>query len=154
MLEYVKALIIKFIMSTAVIWLVLGLNYGVPFGHIIMLSLIITLVAFVLGDLMILPRFENWGATLADFLLVFAAVSLYSTNFTNENFPLLNVAATIAILISIGEIFFHKYVDRHILYSDDTVGHRRDNYTIEDSRLNTEFSKEVDPLRDDAQKKR
>ncbi|MBO1005869.1 YndM family protein [Pseudogracilibacillus auburnensis] len=150
-MDYVKALIIKFIMCTAVIWIVLGAFYGVNFGQILMLSLIITGVSFVLGDLFILPKFENWGATIADFIIVFAIVWLYGANFINENIPLLTAAAITAAIIAIGEIFFHRYVDSRILHVDDRTDNRdNDNYIdIDHSELKTEFGEEIDPVPND-----
>lgn len=146
-MEYVKALIIKFILCTAVVWLVLGAYYGVRFSHVLMLGLILTVVSFVIGDLFILPRFENWGATIADFLLVFATVWLYGVNVIPGNFPVLTGAAVVAILISIGEVFFHRYMDIRVLHVDDSTINRDDPKTR--PTLNTEFGKEITPLDDD-----
>lgn len=154
-MDYVKALIIKLLMCTAVIWFVLGVMYNVNFGHVITLSLFITIASFILGDIFLLPKFENWGATIADFILVFAAVWIYSANFINVNFSLLNAAAITAIIIAIGEIFFHQYVDRHILHVDDRIIIRDDdNRDIRQSELKTEFGEEIDPAPDDEHDKR
>jgi len=148
-LDYVKALIIKFVMCLAVLWIVMGVFYGVRFGHIFTLSLIITPVAFILGDLYILRRFENWGATIADFFLVLAAVWFYSVNFTNIVFPFLTAAAISAVLISVGEIFFHRYVDSHILHVDDDTIDRERQMNIDNRNLQTEFGEEIEPSPED-----
>lgn len=147
-MDYVKALVIKFVMCLAVLWIVLGVFYNVDFGHILALSLIITPVSFILGDLFILSRFENWGATIADFILVMAVVWLYSINFINEAFPYITAAALSALIISVGEIFFHRYVDRHILHVDDRTVSRDDQRNI-DRSLQTEFGEEIDPPPED-----
>src|SRR5690625_2607381 len=148
-LDYVKALIIKFVMCLAVLWIVLGVFYNVNFGHVLTLSLIITPVAFILGDLLILRRFENWGATIADFFLVLAVVWLYTVNFSNEVFPFLTAAALSAILITIGEIFFHRYVDSHILHVQDDSVDRDRQMNIDNRNLQTEFGEEINPPPED-----
>src|SRR5690625_3132658 len=146
LMEYVKALLIKFVMTTAVLWVVLGAFYGASFASIFILSLIIAGLSFVLGDLFILPKFENWGATISDFLLVFLAVWLYSANVAIVNYPAITAAAMSAILISIGEVFFHKYVDSHILNVDDRTGGRTQPPRTTEDHLQTEFGDEIDPL--------
>src|SRR5690625_1136183 len=151
-LDYVKALIIKYVMCLAVLWLVLGVFYNVAFGHIFALSLILTPVTFILGDLFILPRIENWGATIADFLMVFAVVWFYSAYFINETFPALTAAALSALIISVGEIFFHRYVDNRILHvQDDTIDRDR-QMNIGNRNLQTEFGEEIDPPTKDEDK--
>ncbi|MEI3613227.1 YndM family protein [Pseudogracilibacillus sp. SO30301A] len=141
-MDYVKALVIKFVMCLAVLWLVLGVFYNVSFGHILTLSIILTPVSFILGDLFILRRFENWGATIADFLMVFAIVWFYGAYFINVTFPVITAAALSALIISVGEIFFHRYVDNHILHVEDDT---RDRGRRGDRNLQTEFGEEIDP---------
>src|SRR5699024_9326733 len=137
-----KAIILKYVMITVILWLVLGAFYGAAIGQVLLLSAIITGVSFILGDLFILSKFENWGAVLADFFIVLLAVWLYSSTFIMGSIPSLNAAAFSAIFISIGEVFFHKYVDKHILNIDDRTGGRGPEDV--GSQLQTEFSKEMD----------
>lgn len=144
-MDYVKALVIKFVMCLAVLWLVLGVFYNVGFGHILTLSIILTPVTFILGDLFILRRFENWGATIADFLMVFAVVWFYGAYFINVTFPVITAAALSALIISVGEIFFHRYVDNHILHVEDDKRDRDRRANIDDRNLQTEFGEEIDP---------
>ena len=143
-MDYVKALIIKFVMCLAVLWIVLGVFYNINFGHVLTLSLIITAASFVIGDLFILPRFENWGATIADFFMALAIVWLYSVNFVNDIFPVLTAAALSALILAVGEIFFHRYVDSHILHVQDETVNRENQMTIDQRNLQTEFGEEID----------
>ncbi|MBO1915294.1 DUF2512 family protein, partial [Microvirga sp. 3-52] len=55
-MDSIRAIIIKFIMITAVIWIVFGL-YGFSFGDIIVSSVLLTGVSYIVGDRIILPRF-------------------------------------------------------------------------------------------------
>lgn len=148
-MEYFKALIIKFIMCLAVLWLVLGVFYDMAFGHVLTLSLILTAVAFLLGDLFILSRFENWGATISDFILAFAAIWFYSVYIANATFPVVTAAAISALILSIGEFFFHKYVDNHILHIQYDTKDSDDQMKMDDRNLQTEFGEEIEPSQED-----
>jgi|SRR5699024_3200429 len=148
-MDYVKALLIKFVMCLAVLWIVLGVFYNITFGHVLTLSLIITGVSFVLGDLYLLPRFENWGATIADFFLALAIIWLYSITFIDAIFPAVTAAALSALILSVGEIFFHRYVDSQILHVQDDTVNRDDQMTVDDRNLQTEFGEEIDPPPED-----
>ncbi len=143
-MEYAKAILIKLVFTTVVLWFILGLFYRFSFGQVLFLSIVLTAVSFVLGDLIILPRFENWGAVIADFLLVFAAVWVYGTYFHTMDLSVISAAGISALVIGLCEVFFHRYVDSHILHVDDRTGGVG---TMDmDDRLQTEFSEEMDPI--------
>src|SRR5690625_3530993 len=133
----------------AILWVIMGGFYGIGFGHILLLNILITGVSFILGDLYVLPKFENWGATIADFFLVLATVWLYGTYVIPQLFPVLSVAALSALLIGVGEYFIHKYVDRLLLHQEVRTVDRRN---ISTSELQTEFGEEIDPPKDEEEK--
>lgn len=144
-MKHVKALLIKFIFTLLVLLLVLGAIYNMTYGNIFFISIIITGTGYVLGDLYVLPRFENWGAIISDFLLVVAVIYFYGTIFLVTPFSLLNAAAITAIILSIGEFFFHKYVDMRILRPVDT-SRTKEKTNIDVKRLQTEMSEEMSSL--------
>ncbi|GAA0591014.1 YndM family protein [Virgibacillus siamensis] len=141
-MDHVKALIIKFIMCTAVLWLVLGAFYGVEFGNILMLSVLLTVISYIIGDLFLLPRFENWGATLADLGITFVGIWFLGPLLFEENLQIGTAAVITAIIIAVGEYFFHKYMEREVLDDRDrfVTDEERD---VEQSKLQTEFSEEI-----------
>lgn len=59
-MKYVTSIMIKFVMIAAVLLVVLGLFYGVSFAHIVGTSLVLTAVAYALGDLFVLPFAAIW----------------------------------------------------------------------------------------------
>lgn len=150
-LDYVKALVIKFVMCLAILWIILGIFYHVGFGHILALSLLLTGISFVLGDLYLLPKFENWGATIADFFLAFAIIWIYSASFIHENFPVVTAAALSSLVISIGEVFFHRYVDSHIFHNQFNEVNHNDRLRSE-QHLQTELGEEIKPPQKDKNK--
>lgn len=140
-MNYIKAIAIKFIMTFIVLFITLSLMFNVALTHVITLSAIITFLGFVLGDLFILPSFENWGATIADFFLVVVAIQVYGMNFFAEILPSLAIIGLIALVISLGEFFYHMYIDHNIL----NVIEEKDPIMERDiSHLQTEFSDEFD----------
>lgn len=141
-MEHVKALIIKFIMCTAILLIVLGGFYGVSFADILILSVILTALAYVVGDLYILPRFENWGASIADFGLSLIGIWFLGSYLFEPNIPLATAAVLSALLITVGEYFFHKYVANNVLDGKTFV--TDEEKTITDSKLQAEFGSELD----------
>ena len=144
-MNHVVALIIKFVMITAVLWLILGGFFNVGFGNIFLISIIMTGVAYLIGDLWILPQFGNVVATIADFGLVFAGVWALAAIFEpTTNFGW--AAFFSAIIIAIGEIFFHMYVRNTVLNNPETTADNNRQNTS-DRNLQTEFGTETDAAR-------
>jgi len=135
----------------AVLWVILGGFYGIGFGQILLLNILITGVSFILGDLYVLPKFENWGATIADFFLVLAIVWIYGTYVAPQLFPVFSVGALSALLIGVGEYFIHKYVDQIFFHQDDRTINKGDLHQ-RNRDLQTEFGEEITPPEDDSEK--
>jgi hypothetical protein len=141
-MKHLKALTIKFIMVTAMLTIVLGLFYGVNFGDILMLSVIVTAAAYLIGDLFILPQFGNTTATIADFGLAFIAIWLFGANIIEEAIPIVTASLLSAAAISIGEWFFHKYMKNQILKEDTATA--TTNRNMQQEAVGTEFAEETD----------
>ncbi len=153
-MRHLKALLIKFVMSLAVVWIVLGGFYNIDFGHVLTLSIVLTIVSYILGDLFLLARFENWGATISDFILAFAVIWLYSVNFIAEDFPLLTAAGLTSLLLAVGEWFFHKYMDNRILRADFESYMEEERVKLDNRNLQAEFGEEIEPKPEDERKPR
>lgn len=145
-MEYVKAILIKFISTAAVLWIVLNVFYGAGFISVILLSAAVTLLGFFLGDLFMLPRFENWITAVIDFVLVYALVWAYCAFFTAVNIPTHTAAGIAALVIALFELAFHKYVDSHILHEDNRTGGRTKYQLSPEERYQTEAGEQIDPI--------
>lgn len=75
-MTHVKALAIKGIMTIIVLYLVLGLGFGFTFGDTLLMTIVLGVISYLLGDLYVLPRWNNMIATLADFGLAFLVIWL------------------------------------------------------------------------------
>ncbi|MFC3212028.1 DUF2512 family protein [Planomicrobium okeanokoites] len=119
-MKYIEALLIKFAMIFSVLFVILGLAFGVELYEIFIISLIITAVGFV-GDLIIYPKTSNKIATAGDFVLVFLAVWLLGLwLIANPDFSLIMAALFSALLIAAGEWFFHIYLTKRVWEQKET----------------------------------
>ncbi|MFC4410138.1 YndM family protein [Chungangia koreensis] len=139
-----KSLVVKFLMTLAVLWLVLGWFYAVSFTDILILSLVITGIGYV-ADLYILPRAGNLFSSALDFGLALLIVWFLGSYLFEGPVPLATAAILSAIALTIGEMFFHRYMEG-LRKSDDgeemTLESQRGYYNRTD--LQTEFGKEFD----------
>ncbi|MDQ0428049.1 membrane protein YdbS with pleckstrin-like domain [Planomicrobium stackebrandtii] len=119
-MKYLEALLIKFAMVFSVVFIILGLVYGVGIFDIFILSLLVAVIGFV-GDLVIYPKTSNKVATGGDFVLVFLIVWLGGLWFIeNPDFSLIMSALYTAVLIAAGEWFFHIYLTKRVWAHKET----------------------------------
>lgn len=119
-MKYIEAILIKFAMVFSVLFVVLGIAYGVEVFEIFILSLIITAVGFI-GDLIIYPKTSNKVATGGDFILVFLIVWLGGLwLIDNPDFSLVMPALYTALLVAVGEWFFHIYLTKRVWEHKET----------------------------------
>lgn len=131
-------------MVLAVLWVVLGWFYGVSFIDILLTSVVLTVVAYV-GDIYILPKVGNVFAAIMDFILAMAVIWLMGS-FLFEGPIALGTASFIsAIIITIGELMFHRYMKNQVF---DKKPERVDTddkpFYGQPSNLQTEFGSEFD----------
>lgn len=121
-MEHAKALLIKFVMMTAVLWIVLTVAFGVSFADTLLVSLVLTLAAYVLGDLLNFRKSgepeehqkRNLIATVSDMVMAFAVIWLMGEALFPNDTNILSASLLAAILIAGGEWLFHKWIDRNV----------------------------------------
>ncbi|NGY80566.1 DUF2512 family protein (plasmid) [Bacillus megaterium] len=125
-MKHLKALIIKFVMSAVVLGIILTGIYSYGFSDSMLIGLVLTVVAYALGDLLVYRNaaddsdYKNETLSL-QFLILFYLFS----NLDNGRISFGNTSTIIqgsivsAIVITIGEWFFHKYLDKHVLNTDN-----------------------------------
>ncbi|HEY3315439.1 MAG TPA: DUF2512 family protein [Bacillota bacterium] len=110
-MRHVTALIIKFLMLGLVALIALPLLAKVTAMQAIGLAVALTVIAYILDDLLILPAFGNGVATVADVVLAF--LTLWAANFVVRTLAIGFWAAAItAVIIGVGEYFFHTWLQR------------------------------------------
>ncbi|WP_337017006.1 YndM family protein [Oceanobacillus massiliensis] len=140
-MKYVFPFIVKFIMITAVLWVVLGLFYNVSFGNILATSLLLSAISYA-GDIFLMPKFGNTVASLADFVLIWAVVWLVGNNIFEGPIALGTAAFISAVALTLGEIFFHRYLIDHVLTDEHDQQSKVAHFPRE--RYQTEFSSEME----------
>lgn len=121
-MEHVKAFIIKMVMITAVLGIILTGIFDGEFSDTLWISFILNILAYILGDLVIFRHAgddsdyskRNIIATLADAVLTFAIVYFMGKDILVGDNDLLTAALLSAVVIGVGEWFFHKYLDNHV----------------------------------------
>ncbi len=108
--KHLTSLLVKFIMIGLISVIILPLFAQINSGQAILIAVVLTVVAYLLGDLMVLPRYGNTTATVLDAVL--AAVVIGLSDWMINGFVTLTPAGWVLFLgiLAIGEWFFHKYL--------------------------------------------
>jgi len=140
-MKHLKALAIKFFMVLAVLFLMLIIFENATFLDILLISLLVTGVTYIIGDLWLLPRIGIVPAALADFGLSFAGIWLLSLLFIEQAYPAGVISGFAAFFIAVAEGFFHRYMLEHVV---EARNNEDDPTYISKERLQTEFAEEHD----------
>ncbi|MBT2214946.1 YndM family protein [Virgibacillus dakarensis] len=102
------------------------------------ISLFVTGISYLIGDLFMLRRFGNIAASIADFPLAFLSLWVLGTLLIESSIPIVMLSLMAAFFITFCEPFIHTYIIENQL-SDDG---RTDSPKM--SQLQTEFAEETD----------
>ncbi len=120
-MKHIYALVIKFIMITVVTGIILGSLAALNFTDILYISAAVTIVAYIIGDLLILSATNNTVATISDAVLALVVIYMFNLLW-NTNVISLSDALITALVIGLGEWFFHKYVARKVFPNTPSEG--------------------------------
>ncbi|OHX43829.1 YndM family protein [Cytobacillus oceanisediminis] len=143
-MQHFKALALKFLVSLVLLYIILGIFFGMSFVNVFIITAILGITAYILGDMVILPRSSNMIATAADFGLAFLLIWFLSSILTNgDNLISMSIAA--ALGVALFEYLFHLYLLRNMTKANNEKG------TINQGNLryNTEVSEDLTPVRPD-----
>ncbi|HEK9099547.1 YndM family protein [Bacillus pfraonensis] len=136
-MKHIVALLIKYTAISAVLLMILGIFQDVSIPRILLISLLITGTAYLIGDLFVLPKYGNMVATIADFGLSFLGIWVLTYLLTDNNFVRNIVASSFwaALLIGVIEVFFHIYMKKAVLHenndSRESTNMHHDRYAME-----------------------
>jgi hypothetical protein len=142
-MKHLRAITIKFLASLVLLYVILGLMYDMSFTNVFLISLVLGLASYVIGDLFLLPRTNNTISTLADFGLAFMIIWLLGESLTYGD-SLLGASLISAAGVALFEYFFHKYMARSVLEEETREHQPQANY-----RYQTEASEELYPVKPD-----
>ncbi|MCP3027817.1 DUF2512 family protein [Halobacillus sp. A5] len=138
-MENIKLMGMKFLFSLAILYIILGLGFGISFGSVFLITLVLGIVSYVLGDRIILPRTSNTIATISDYVLAFVLIYLMTDAITVED-DVFTATLISAFSLAIFEYFFHQSVGRTL---DDNGERKGANKTT--GQLSMEASEEITP---------
>jgi len=102
-------LLIKLVATLIAAWIAYGLIDGNPFLWILIVAVVVTIINYLIGDLLVLTNFGNIAASLFDGAM--GALTAYIISLMTTDF---NVSWTSSIvfivIIAIFEYFLHKYL--------------------------------------------
>ncbi|WP_144510790.1 YndM family protein [Bacillus sp. FJAT-22090] len=139
---HIKAFLMKLVITTAALWIVLGMFYHVNFTDVLITSIVVTVVGF-LGDLFVLPKIGNVLAAISDFVLVMVIVWILGASIFDETIALGTASFISALVLMIGELYLHRYMESHIFEPQIKNPERKTGY-YQRTDLQTEFAEEVD----------
>lgn len=145
-MKFIGPLLIKYSVTTAILWIVLGLYFNVTFIDILATSSILTALAY-LGDIFILPIIGRTAALIVDFALTWVVVWSIGNAIFQGPISLGTAAFISAIATTVGEFFFHRYLNNQVFRNN----RRNENKIIYFPRRNfqTEFSSEINENKND-----
>ena len=109
---FVKSFLIKFVMIFATVFIVLGWYYNVGLVDVLITTIALLVLGYI-GDIFLLPRIGNSLATLGDLILDILVIYGIGTILYNE-IPLLNAALATSLILILGELFLHPYIEKKI----------------------------------------
>ncbi|MGO4889584.1 YndM family protein [Anaerobacillus sp. MEB173] len=110
-MNHVKPFLIKLLIITAINVTVLPIAVGATLVDIIIISLIVTPIAYFVGDLFIMPRVGNAIASILDFGLTFLMLWILGLIFfADRNSSILLATLFTTFFITLSEPLFHAYL--------------------------------------------
>lgn len=113
-MKHINALVVKFVMVAVISELVLGVFTNLSIRQILLISLVITAATYLIADLLTLFLFNNTTAAVADAGMCWLIIYLANYVWPARTVPLLS-ALSAAVIIAIGEVFLHIYIEKNIL---------------------------------------
>lgn len=116
--------------------------FGMSFGNVFFISLVLSLASYIIGDLIVLPRTNNTFATAADFGLAFLVIWFMVENVTYGSTVVISLLA--AAGVSLFEVFFHRFLAKNRTDTREVVSQQRNSLQFQ-----TETAEEFTPVRPD-----
>jgi hypothetical protein len=103
------ALVVKFLLTLASAFIAFQMFDNNSFGWILGVSLIGTILNYLIGDLYILDNFGNLAASIADGGLAAMTAYLMSVMSEGNNIGISSLLV-FGLLVAVAEYFFHRYL--------------------------------------------
>ncbi|MBP1948644.1 YndM family protein [Virgibacillus litoralis] len=136
-MDHLKALGLKFVAISITVFSIFGIFYDATLYNLFWISLLVTGISYLIGDLFILRKFGNVTASFADFPLAFLSLWILGNLFLAEGIPIITISIMVAFFITCCEPFIHGFIQERFADGDE----REDSRSL--NQLQTEFSEET-----------
>ncbi|HHU55958.1 MAG TPA: DUF2512 family protein [Acholeplasmataceae bacterium] len=103
------AILVKLVLTFLAAWLAFDIVIDNGFVQIVLFSVVVTVINYLIGDMIILRRFGNVIAAIADGII--AMIIAYVFEFLSDDFNVTFGAVLVfGILIAISEYVLHKFI--------------------------------------------
>lgn len=125
-MQHVKALAIKFVMILAVLTFIHTVIFGGSFTNTLIISVVLTLAAYLVGDLVIFRKAgddtnrnndhykRNIIGTGSDLVAAFLIIWLLGELLFTDDMNIVGAAVISTLVIGFGEWVFHIYLDKNV----------------------------------------
>ncbi len=119
-MKHLQAILYKFLIIAVSLGIVLSILTDLSFGQILLISATVTIIAYIIGDIGILPMSNNTIATLVDFALAWLIIYAFNYYYRIAEISISD-AFWGAAVIAVGEWLFHKYVSSSVITDKEEV---------------------------------
>lgn len=137
-MTHLKVLGIKFIVISIITYSTFGIFFNASLANLFWVSVLVTGVSYLIGDLFVLRKYGNIAASIADFPLAFLSFWVLGNVLLETGMPITGITLLAAFLMSLCEPLIHAYMEEQV-----TEDARHDSPHAD--QLQTEFSEEIDP---------
>lgn len=125
-MQHVKAIAIKFVMILAVLMFIHTIIFDGSFTSTLIISIVLTLAAYLLGDLVIFRKAGNDAnrnndqykrniiGTGSDLVVAFLIIWLLGELLFKDDINIVGAAVISTLIIGFGEWVFHIYLDKNV----------------------------------------
>lgn len=136
----ITLLLIKFISGIIAFAIGLDLFFDATIIDILSFSLALTAISYLIGDRIILPRFGNREALIADFVMTYLLVWIFGSVLLNSYVQIGWGSILSALIVTISEVFVHRSLLNQISVEQRT----REDDLSPNLAYGTEFADEPD----------
>ncbi len=108
-MRHLLAFSVKLFSTFIVLGFILGLIYNFGFAEVLLITAVLSMLGYVVGDLFILPKTNNMTASAADLGLAFLVIWFMGSNLAFID-NLFSVTLLGAIGITVFEALYHPFV--------------------------------------------
>lgn len=136
-MDHLKVLGIKFIVISIIVFSLFGILFNASLINLFWISLLVTGISYLIGDLFVLRKYGNVVASIVDFPLAFLSLWALGNLFIDIGMPTALLSLAGAFFIALCEPLIHAYMQDkfsdNVHESSPSIG-----------QLQTEFAEETD----------